>query len=339
MTGPADWGQSFQALTAEAGQAYARTVRRYSELLDRVGRGELRPDQVQTEFRHYLEEHAADATRELVELSVGLLTGLLHIESRYRDGMLDGLLPAEGPPPAPPAPESIDLTNWFQKLAAYATEQSTRSMARHQQLVDRVAAGEIPPQRVQEEGRRFLEQHAPQFIGDVMTLGLTFVGRLQRSSAALTDGLYDRVLGPDAPAPAAPEPPVCLDLRGHTGTVASATLVVENTRQVAAEVTCEISEFAPRDGGRRFRPVIDVAPARFTLAPGEARDVEVRLPLDAALFSAGADYAATLRISGAGDRELIVQILARAEEASRPAAAGPAPSRAPKSRRSRRARP
>jgi hypothetical protein len=313
VTQPADWGLRFQELAAEAGQMYARTLRRYNELLDRVARGELRPDDIQRQLHEYFQERATASTRELVELSVGLLAGLLHVEARYRDGLLDGLLPAQGPPPPPPSPSAIDLTNWFQTLATYAAEQSARSMARHQQLVDRVAAGEIPPAVVQEQGRRFLEQHAPEFLGDVMALGLEFVGRLQRSSSSLAAGLYDRVLGPEGHESPRLEPPICVDLRGPSGSSPSATIVVENTRVQPADVLCSASPFASRSGSERFHPALEIVPARFSLAPGEHRDVDIRLTLDQARFAVGVDYVATLSIAGAGERELIVQLLARAE--------------------------
>ena len=67
-------------------------------------------------------------------------------------------------------------------------------------LVELVAAGQVPAARVQEEGRRFAEQRSRQFLNEVMDLGLTFVGRLQRSSTTFAEGLYDRILGPDEEA-------------------------------------------------------------------------------------------------------------------------------------------
>jgi hypothetical protein len=324
MTDPSDWGVRFQELSAEAGQTYARSLRRYNELLSRVARGELHPDDIQRQFRDYVQERSTTSTRELVELSVGLLAGLLHVEARYRDALLDGLLPPQGPPAPPPSPETIDLANWFQTLAKYAAEQSARSMARHQQLVDKVAAGEIQPGAVQEQGRRFLESHAPMFLGDVMALGLDFVGRLQQSSATLADGLYDRVLGPEGNGAARPEPPICVDLRGTSGSIPTASLVVENTRLQSAEVVCVASEFAPRSGGQRFRPALEIVPARFSLAPGEHRDVDIRLPLEPTRFAPGVDYVATLSIAGAGEHELLVRLLARADTAARAEAAATA---------------
>jgi hypothetical protein len=198
---------------------------------------------------------------------VGLLAGLLHVEARYRDALLDGLLPAQGPPSPPPSPETIDLANWFQTLANYAAEQSARSMARHQQLVDKVAAGEIQPGAVHEQGRRFLDTHAPAFLGDVMALGLDFVGRLQKSSATLADGLYDRVLGPEGNGAGRHDPPVCVDLRGAPGSVPTASLVVENRRLQPADIVCVASEFAPRTGGPRFRDRTGAIFARARRAP------------------------------------------------------------------------
>lgn len=314
MTQPTEWGARFQELAGDAGRMAARSLRRYQELLERVARRELQPEEIQRQFQAYFQERGSSSTRELTELSVGLLAGLLHAEAKSREALLDGLLPPEPPLPPPPPPANADLMEWFQSLATYATQQSSRAIARHQTLVDAVARGDIPATRVQERGRHFLETHAPELLDEVMKLGLGFVEGLQQSSASLTDGLYDRVLGPDADdSPIVPEPPLCIDLRGPSGTVATATVVVENTRREPATVGCRVSEFAARAFGRRFTAPLEITPTHFTLAPGEQRDLALSLRLDAALFAPGADYVATLQVSGAGARDLLVQLLVRAE--------------------------
>jgi hypothetical protein len=310
---PAEWGRRFQDLAAEAGQLSAWSLRRYQSLLERVSRGDLKPDEVQKQFRDYLQEQAGASTREAVELSVGLLAGLLYAEAKYREAMLDGLLPTTDTVPPPPSPSGVDLTNWFQALATYSAEQSARGMARHQQLVERVASGAVSSARVQEHTQQYLQTNAPEFLAEVMDLGLSFVGNLQRSSSTLAAGLYDRVLGPDDHGPSAPEPPIILELRGPAGSVVSSTVVVENTRPETADITCRVSEFTARAFGRRFRPALEIDPARFTLVTGAQQDVALRLTLDPSLFAAGADYVATLQISGAGERDLIVQLIARAD--------------------------
>ena len=101
----------------------------------------------------------------------------------------------------------------------------------------------------------------------------------------------------------------------------SSTVVVENTRPETADITCRVSEFTARAFGRRFRPALQIDPARFTLVSGAQQDVALRLTLDPSLFAPGADYVATLQISGAGERDLIVQLIARADAAAAAAAA------------------
>jgi hypothetical protein len=88
---------------------------------------------------------------------------------------------------------------------------------------------------------------------------------------------------------------------------------VENAQPTTTEIACQVSPFAARAGGEAFRAKIDIVPSHFTLQPGAQRDVDLNLTLDAEQFATGADYAATLRIAGAGERDLIVQLIARAE--------------------------
>jgi hypothetical protein len=298
-------------ISAEAGRSYARSLRRYNELLERVASGALEPQHVQSEFRAYLQEQSPTSTRDLVEASVGLLAGLLHVEAKHRESLLDGLLPPDGPLPPPPDPSSVDVTTWFQALSKYAAEQSARGIARHQRLVERIGAGEITAKQVQERSQRYLEAQAPKFIDEVVELGMSFASRMQDSSTSLADGLYDRLLGPDPEALPPRSPPLVVDLRGATGSLVTAEIVVENSRAEAAAIACHLSEFISR--ANAVVPVGDVAPSRFTLAPGESRDVIVSVPLDEARFQPNVDYFGLLRIAGAGEREMVVQLIARAE--------------------------
>jgi hypothetical protein len=291
---------------------YDRVVRRYNELLTRVASGELKPEDVQNEFRAYMQEQSATSTRELVEASVGLLAGLLYVEAKYRDAMLDGLLPSDDPIPPPPSPDSIDVANWFATLSKYAAEQSARSIARQQRLVERIAAGEITVERINEQGRKYLAEQAPHFTNEVVELGMTFAGQMQRSSTRLAEGLYDRVLGAEPDAVAAAEPAPIVNLHGTSGSGATAEFVVENTRTVPAHVVCSVSNFVSRATGQAVTAG-EVIPAQFTLAPGQSQDVAVRVALDRAVFAPSTDYFGILRIAGAGDRETIVQLIAHAD--------------------------
>jgi hypothetical protein len=318
----AEWGLRYQELTAEAGQAYARALGRYQELLDRVADGQLTPADVQKKLLESYQQQSGAATRDLVALSVGLVAGLIDTEARYREALLDGLLPPDGPRTPPPSPDGLDASNWFHVLAAYASQQSARAAGRQQALIDRVASGAVSTAEVRERARRFVEAQAPAFLNDVMDLGLTFVGRLQRSSAGLAERLYDHVLGPAAQrsshAPPPLEPPTTLELRGPLGAVLTAEVVVENTRAVPADIECRPSDVASRARGTRFRSGLEIVPARFTLAPGEQREVTLRLPLDPAQFAAGSDYVASVGVLRPDEREMIVHLLVHTDAAAAP---------------------
>lgn len=320
MNQPADWGPRVQRVTDDARDFYARALRRYNELLRRVSSGELPADEVQRQFRDYLQQQAPASTQTLVASSVALLAGLLYLEAQYRDALVDGLVPADTPPPPPPDPATIDPATWYQTVSRYAAELGARAQARNQRLVERVATGQVSAADVQQQGRRYLEQSAPHLLGEVMALGVGFVEQMQRASASVADGLYDQLLGPEAGEAPAPEPPICLDLQGPAGSIVSTTLVFENARGVPAAITCRVSDFTARAGGARFAAPLEVAPARLALAPGQRGEIGVRLALTTPPFTPGDDYAATLVVDGIGDSPRVVQILARATPvpASRP---------------------
>jgi hypothetical protein len=305
-----DWTRAFLELAAEAGRGYDRVLRRYNELLARVADGDLSPDEVQDEFRRYLQQQSATSTRELVEASVGLLSGLVYIEARYREAMLDGLLPQDGVVPPPPSPDDIDVATWFETLSQYAAGQSARGVARQQRLMERIASGELSVERINEQSKRYLADSSPHLMSEVVELGMKFAARMQRSSTAFAEGLYDHILGaePDLRADVAP----ILDLRGNLGEDVTAEFVVENTRVVAADVACSLSDFVSRATGATVA-VGEIFPSRFALGPGEARDVAVHISLSPEMFAPGIDYFGMLRVAGAGDREMIVQVIAHAD--------------------------
>ncbi len=299
-------------MSADAGRNYDRVLRRHRELLDRVANRTLDPDAVQRGFQAYLQQQAAASTRELVEASVGLLTGLLYIEARYREAMLDGLLPAEDPIPPPPSPVSVDLSNWFQMLASYGAVQSARTVARQQKLVERIASGEVSVAQLDQRGRTYVSAHAPKFVADVVELGLAFARQMQRSSAALADGLYDGVLGVD-PDDMSADAALVMELQGASGATVEARVEVENSRDTVAEITCALLPFVSRATGAGVAAGV-VEPMRFVLAPQTSRELVVHVTLDPAVFSPGTDYFGMLRVSGAGDREMLVQLVVRAAD-------------------------
>lgn len=298
-------------MTADAGRSYDRVLRRHRELLSRVADGTLDPEVVQRGFQAYLQQQSTGSTRELVEASVGLLTGLLYTEAKYREAMLDGLLPPDEPIPPPPSPASIDVTNWFQTLANYGSVQSARSVARQQRLVERIASGELSVAQLDRHGRAYVTNQAPKFVAEMVELGLAFARQMQRSSTALAEGLYDDVLGADADGAGGADAALVMDLEGVAGATVVSHIEVENSRDTPADIVCTLSPFVSRDTGRGVVAGV-IEPARCVLPAGTSREIAVRVVLDPAVFAPATDYFAMLRVAGAGDREMIVQLIVRA---------------------------
>ncbi len=308
-----DWSRRYQELTADAGRSYDRVLRRHRELLTRVADGSLDPGVVQAGVQSYMAQQAGSSTRELIEASVGLLAGLLYTEAKYREVMLDGLLSPEEPIPPPPSPESIDIANWFQTLATYGAEQSARSVARQQQLVERISSGALSVSELEDHGKSFVTAHSPKFVAEVVGLGLAFARQMQRSSAAIAEGLYDGVLGTEADAEDGANAALVMELQGFSGSTVESCVEVENTRDVPSDIECALTSFVSRETGRGVSAGV-VDPARCVLTVGSTREIAVRVTLDPAVFSPGVDHFGMLRVAGAGEREMIVQIIVRANE-------------------------
>jgi hypothetical protein len=308
-----EWSRRYQDLTADVGRSYDRVLRRHHELLAGVADGSIDPRDVQTSVQSYLAAQAGSSTRELIEASVGLLAGLLYTEAKYREVMLDGLLPAGEPIPAPPSPASIDITNWFQTLASYGAVQTARSVTRQQQLVERISSGDLSVAELERHGKQFVAEQSPRFIAEVVELGLAFARQMQRSSAALAEGLYDGVLGADDDAGDSPDAALVMELQGVVGSTVESYVEVENSRELPADIECTLTPFVSRETGRGVSAGV-VEPARCVLTVGETRTLAVRVALDPAVFSPEVDYFGMLRVSGAGEREMVVQLVVRASE-------------------------
>ncbi len=313
MTSAEDWSHRYQELTADVGRSYDRVLRRHRELLSRVADGSLDPGVVQAGVQSYMVQQAGSSTRELIEASVGLLAGLLYTEAKYREVMLEGMLPNDEPIPPPPSPASIDITNWFQTLAQYGAVQSARSVARQQQLVERISAGDLPVGELEQRGKSVVSAQSPKFIAEVVELGLAFARQMQRASAAMAEGLYDDVLGPDPEAAADGDGAMVMELQGIVGSTVTAQVEVENARDLPADIECTLTPFVSRQTGRGVSAGV-VDPARCVLTVGESREIAVRVTLDGDVFVPSVDYFGMLRVTGVGAREMIVQIVVRATE-------------------------
>ncbi len=305
----------FQEFMEKGRESYVRAFTRAQELLARVYRGELEPQALQVRLAPFLQDLGPEFSRQLGGLSFELFRGLSEVQARYAEDFMRGLL-GDGVAPAPssPPPASADVKDWAQwnqALAGYALEQTKRAQSRYQQLLEKVANGEITPATIQEYSARFATDSGALLSRDSAELNTRFFEGLLRLNQQFTESLFDQ-LNNGSGQPDDPMESLYLDFVGSPGATVSASLIVENTRAESADVCCRISEFRDADRkGSPFRAPLEVTPTDFRLRPGETRDVSLRLVLEPEVFVPGWNYSGTLLINKNG-QGIVVALAARA---------------------------
>ncbi len=212
--------------------------------------------------------------------------------------------------------EPKDIKVWIQELITHSAMEQMRVMQRFNEVMRRVARGELDPQTMQEEIMRFAQEEAARYVGDLTRLSLSFYSALLNLSRGYNDRLLEHLTGsrannnhsaPTQTRAAAPSQ-VEMALQGAVGQEIVKTFVVENKRTEMVEISFLVSEFVDEEGAHTFRPPLQLQPARFALRPGEERVVTLRLPLLTPLFAPGRRYQATVVVRGYDDLELLLDV-------------------------------
>lgn len=297
----------------KAKESYVRLLTDSHKLFGKIYRDGMDPISLQAHLTPFLKDRGPEFSRQLTGLSFEYFKGLSELQARYtEDFMRDLLGDAMAPPPSLPSADPQDWTQWSQTLSAYVTEQAQRAQSRYQQLLEKVARGEITPATIQDFSAKFAADRAPFLARDSAELNSRFLEGLIRLNQRFVDTVFDHLMGNGAGHPDAPMESVRLDLAGPSGSAVSAALVVENTGAEASEVHCKISEFRDTEGKEpAFRAPLQVDPTDFRLRPGEARSINLRLAMTPEVFALGRNYEGTLLIHQEG-QSVVVTLTARA---------------------------
>src|SRR5262249_50213333 len=102
-----EFGQWFQDLATRSMADQMRAAQRYTELMQRFGRGELFPPAVRDEYLRFVRDEAARYARNLATLSVSYYNALDALGRAYNDRFFDqvlGVTPTPGAQTAAPEP-------------------------------------------------------------------------------------------------------------------------------------------------------------------------------------------------------------------------------------------
>jgi hypothetical protein len=303
---PGDWARRYDEYLATSAGRSARTLELYQDLMAAVSRGELAPTIMQELSASFAQARGTAYASELAALSSRFFTGLVELGSGYARDLVDAIAPGTMPPVAPPPPPTLDgadWAGWFSRLTDYATRQGTAALQAYQSLLDRVAAGEVPPSAMSQTSQHFLETRLPDHLRRLVTLCFELLSGLDDIRNRYSEEFLEGVLetGPTGEDDAL----FALDLVAPVGSTTSASLWVTNTEAEPTVVDWSVPDVRRSDGvGPSFVPDVSITPASVELAPGEDAQLVVSVLLDADRYEPDHLYLGALRVTG-GERQLV----------------------------------
>jgi hypothetical protein len=314
--GPTDWSAWYaQFLTRATGQS-ARTLELYQQVLACVSRGELSPTALQDLLPGFLQVRGTAYTNTLAELSSKFYGGLVQIGSAHSRELAELVVPGAPVPDVPPPQfDSTDPAKWFHRLTEYAGQLNARAMKVYQAHLSRVAAGETTPEQLQRAMAEYLERRLPEHLRQAGQLYFDLLNDLNDVRAGYEEEYLRGVLA--AAQGAARDNAFVMTLVAPLGGTASASLVVENTRQERAQIRCRVTDVRRADGvGPAFAPSITIAPENIEIGPGEEMSIRLAIRLDKADYEPNVLYVGELHVTGHGEPRLEVPLKITATEAA-----------------------
>jgi hypothetical protein len=294
--GPAvaeQWTARYQEHLARTATRSRRTHEQYREVMARVAAGELAPEAIDGRLNLFLQLHGAEYADALAQLSMRFMTGVVHARTAYAYELLERIVPGSDTPPveAAPALAPTDWSNWFQRLADYASRENGAVTAAARSLMERVATGELAPADMASRPDVQVDERLPRSVLDMVALSFDLLSGIDELSSRFGDQYLGSVLesgDPDA---------FSLRLEGPLGTTVVARLAVANTEAETASVRCVVTDVRRADGiGPAFEPDVTIDPERFVLAPGEESTVILSLVLDEAAYAPNVRYLGVLHV-------------------------------------------
>lgn len=310
--GPAEWSAWYEDyLTRAAGQS-TRSLELYQDVMAAVSRGELPATVVQDMLSGFVQARGPAYSTDMTELSMRFFSGLVQLGTTYSTELMEAVVPGTvvADQRQPPPLNAADWGTWFQQLTDYATQQGAATVEAYQSLLDRVAAGDLPPTHVQQLSSQYMERRLPEHLRRLMAMCFELMNGLNDVRTRYGEEYLEGVLGSGRPAD---EPALfALELMAPVGGTTSASLSLTNTRTDPSVIRCEVTDVRRSDGvGPAFAPQVTIAPEHIELGPGEEASLTMSLLLDAR-YDPGPLYVGELRVTGHGAERLEVPLRIRA---------------------------
>jgi hypothetical protein len=209
-----------------------------------------------------------------------------------------------------------DIRQWIQELISRSASDQLHNLQRFEEVLRRAARGEVDGAALRDEYMRFAQEEGLRYINDLTKVGLSFYNTLIELNRHYNDRFFEHVASADrgengSIGSSERETRVIeMELHAPQGEDAKRAFMIENRRAEPVSVSFLISEFTDETGEASFRPPLQLTPARFSLEPGEERQVLLTIPLLKEFFIAGQVYTATLIASGFENLQLHLRVRA-----------------------------
>jgi hypothetical protein len=213
------------------------------------------------------------------------------------------------------APQEIGKR--IQDLTVRFGAEVMRSLQRYNELLQRMASGELDESEVGEAYVRFMRDESVRYLRGAADISAGYYDALLELAAIYNSPFFEQAFNRSRQRPEPAPTAGVIDLRGFFGDEASSTFRVVNTNHDNEEVAFEVSAFSGPTGAMPFRPPLRLQPPRFVLKRLESQVVSVRLPLIAGLFIPDQRYTATLTVRKRERVDLAIAVIATARPDAR----------------------
>jgi hypothetical protein len=188
---------------------------------------------------------------------------------------------------------SSDLTRrWAQRRAG--------AVRRYGDILTGYGRGELSSTAAGEALARLAVEESVRYSEEVIEFGSDYVREVLKLAGVETPR------GRPSTEPA--ERRIDIQVKGTVGSTATRSFLLENKQEVTADISFLVSDFTGPDGKAAFHAPIDFVPPRLTLRPHEEKAIELRLPLDDALFDPGKTYRARIIVEGYDSLEIGLEV-------------------------------
>jgi len=311
-----EWFTAYTDYLKRTADQSASTIELYQQVTDSIVRGELPPTATQDMLTAFVQARGTAYSDRLAQLNMRFFSEMVRLSTAYAHELGHAVLPEAAVPPMPPPPfDASDPAGWFQELSDYSQRLSANIAAAYQALVDRAAAGQVEPSRIQEAASAHLQRRLPEYLSELGRLYFELLNGLTdlrvTSEQEFLGGVLEQANGANGTQPFE------LVLTGPVGGTATASLTITNTREEVARIRCDATEVRRADGvGPSFAAKIATDPEDLELAPGEELTFVLTLQLVDGDYEPGVLYVGSLQITGHGEPRLEVPLRITALDAA-----------------------